>query len=95
MPHGISTAQASIYLEFVHRLNDLGAVVTHAAHATSQEGPDVEWHEISLLTVNGGVVDRCEIFDEADLDAALPVSRNCERSHRGWETRQAEHPSAS
>ena len=65
------TAQASIYIEAVHRLNDLGAVVTHAAHGTSQEGLEVEWRDIDLVTVDGDLVNRCEIFDEADIDAAL------------------------
>ena len=35
----------SIYIEAVHRLSDLGAVVTHAAHGTSQEGFDAEWRD--------------------------------------------------
>ncbi len=65
------TTQASIYIEAVHRLNDLGAVVTHASHATSQEGLDVEWHDINLVTVDGDLVASCEIFDAADLDTAL------------------------
>ena len=55
----------------MHRLTDLGAVVTHVAHGTSQEGFDAEWREIDLLTVDGDMINRCEIFDEADLDAAL------------------------
>ena len=61
----------SIYIEAVHRLSDLGAVVTHAAHGTSQEGFDAEWRMINSLTVEGDLINRCEIFDEADLDAAL------------------------
>ena len=65
------TAQASIYIEAVHSLSDFGAVVTHASHATSQEGLDVEWQDINLLTVEGDLIARCEIFDEADIDAAL------------------------
>ena len=60
-----------IYIEAVHRLSDLGAVVTHAAHGTSQEGFDAEWRMINLLTVDGDLISRCELFDEADLDAAL------------------------
>ena len=55
----------------MHRLSDLGAVVTHAAHGTSQEGFDAEWRVIDFLTVEGDLVNRCELFDEADLDAAL------------------------
>ena len=65
------TVQASIYIEAVHRLSDLGAVVTHSSHATSQEDLDVEWRDINLVTVDGDLVDSCEIFDEADLDAAI------------------------
>ena len=41
------------------------------AHGTSQEGFDAEWREIDLLTVEGDLINRCEIFDEADIDAAL------------------------
>ena len=65
------TAHASIHIEAVHRLSELGAVVTHASHATSQEGLDAEWHDISIVTVDEGLIDRCEMFDHADLDAAL------------------------
>ena len=55
----------------MHRLTDLGAVVTHMANGTSQEGFDAEWREIDLLTVEGDLISRSEMFDEADLDAAL------------------------
>ena len=55
----------------MHRLSDLGAVVTHAAYGTSQEGFDAEWRGIAVLTVEGDMVSRAEVFDEADLDAAL------------------------
>ena len=39
------TPQASIYIEAVHRLTDLGAVVTHSPSGTSQEGFDAEWRD--------------------------------------------------
>ena len=55
----------------MHRLSDLGAVVTHVARGTSHEGFDAEWRVIDVLTVEGDLINRCEIFDEADLDAAL------------------------
>ena len=45
------TPDASIYIEAVHRLTDLGAVVTWAANGTSPEGFDAEWRMISLSTV--------------------------------------------
>ena len=85
----------TIYIEAVHRLSDLGAVVTHAAHGTSQEGFDAEWRMIELLTVDGDLINRCEIFDEADLDAALASSTSSAGRRRGWKTRQAECTSAS
>jgi len=65
------TTNLSSSIEAVHRLNGLGAVVTHAAHETSQEGFDAEWRVISVLTVEGELIDRCEVFDDTDLDAAL------------------------
>ena len=59
------------YVEAVHRLDGLGAVVSYAAHGTSHEGFDAEWREIALVTVEGDMVNRCELFDEADLDTAI------------------------
>jgi hypothetical protein len=65
------TPQASIYIEAVHRLSNLGAIVTNAVNGTSQDGFDAEWREISILMVEGDRINRCELFDEADVDAAL------------------------
>ena len=61
----------SNYIEAVHRLNNLGAVVTNASHGSSQEGFDAEWRGINIMTVEGDLLNRCEVFDEADIDAAL------------------------
>ena len=71
MPHGTSRPTLSIYIEAVHRLSDLGAVVTHVVARDLAEGFDAEWRMICLSTVDGDLISRCEIFDEADLDAAL------------------------
>ena len=60
-----------IYVESVHRLSDLGAVVTHAYAGTSRDGFDAEWREVSLNLLDGDRVNRTELFDEADVDAAL------------------------
>ena len=65
------TADVKIYIEAVHRLNDLGAVCHPCGAWVSHEGFDAEWREVNILTVEGDMVNRCEIFDEADLDAAL------------------------
>ncbi|SOX54901.1 regulator [Mycobacterium ahvazicum] len=55
----------------VHRLTELGAVVTHVAKGTSREGFYAEWRMTSLYTVAGDLINHCEMFDESDLDAAL------------------------
>ena len=61
----------NVYIEAVHRLDDLGAVVTLVSNGTSQGGFDGEWRMADVFTVEGDLISRCEIFDEADLDAAL------------------------
>ena len=65
------TPDLTLCIEAVHRLSNLGAVVTRVSHGTSQGGLDAEWRAIDLLTVGGDLISRGEIFDEADLDAAL------------------------
>ena len=77
----------SIYVEVVHRLSNFGAVVTHAADRISREGFEAEWRTIDILTIEGDLINRCEIFDEADIDAALarfeelhPQARRLENS---------------
>ena len=65
------TSDLSNFIEAVHRLDNSGAVMTHVANETSQEGFHAEWRAISLLTLDGDLVNRCEVFDESDLDAAL------------------------
>ncbi|MGB9308385.1 MAG: regulator, partial [Mycobacterium sp.] len=65
------TPDLSGHIEAVHRLSNLGAVVTWAGHGTTQEGFEAEWRMIQVLTVEGDLINRCELFDEADVDAAL------------------------
>jgi hypothetical protein len=65
------TPDIRIHVEAVHRLSDLGAVVTQAVHGTSHEGFEAEWREIHVVTLEGALFNRSEMFDEADLDAAL------------------------
>ena len=60
-----------MFIESVHRLSDVGTVVTHASRGTSQDDFEAEWRQITLFTVEGDLCNRCEIFDEANLDAAL------------------------
>ena len=84
----------SVYIEAVHRLSDLGAVVTHVTHGTSQEGFEAEWRMIQLVTVEGDLINRSEIFDEADIDAALARFDELIGRRHGWKTRRTKWASA-
>jgi hypothetical protein len=63
--------ESARHIETVHRLNNLGAVFTHQGFGTSQEGFAAEWRCVTILTVEGDMISRSELFDEADLDIAL------------------------
>uniref|UniRef100_UPI0019157F40 BTAD domain-containing putative transcriptional regulator n=1 Tax=Mycobacterium paraintracellulare TaxID=1138383 RepID=UPI0019157F40 len=63
--------QSYLYVAAVHRLSSLGAVITHVAAGTSPEGLDAEWQVIDVMTFEGDRINRCELFDESDLDTAL------------------------
>ena len=65
MPNG------RVYIEAVHRLNDVGVAITYIASGTSQAGFDAEWRAVNVSTFDGDMISRSEIFDEADIDAAL------------------------
>lgn len=65
------TSDMSYFIDAVHRLNNLGAVFIHMAHETSEDGFVAEWRTISVVTLDGDMVNRCEVFDEADVDAAI------------------------
>lgn len=65
------TPDLTTFIESVHRLSDLGVVATHTSRGTSQENSEAQWRQITLLTVEGDLGTRCEIFDEADIDAAI------------------------
>ena len=42
------TPDLSVHIEAVHRLSNLGVVVTYAFAGTSQEGFDAEWQMINF-----------------------------------------------
>ncbi|WP_238964120.1 BTAD domain-containing putative transcriptional regulator [Mycobacterium paraintracellulare] len=63
--------QSYLYVAAVHRLSSLGAVITHVAAGASPEGLDAEWQVIDVMTFEGDRINRCELFDESDLDTAL------------------------
>ncbi|OBF33615.1 hypothetical protein A5724_18815 [Mycobacterium sp. ACS1612] len=63
--------EIAIHIEAVHHLSNAGVVVTHAARGTSPDDFHAEWRGVTLLTVDGDAVNRCEIFDETDLESAL------------------------
>ena len=51
--------------------------------------------EFAFCTVDGDLINRCELFDEADLDAALARFDELDRRRRDWKTRQPEWANAS
>ena len=65
------TPDLHMYIETVHRLSDVGGVITLVVNGTSREGLDAEWRIAEILTREGNDGKRCEVFDEANLDAAL------------------------
>ena len=67
----VVASDIKVHIEVVHRLSNVGAVVTHTARGTSHEGFDATWRETVLFTVDGDVVNRCEMFDETDINDAL------------------------
>jgi hypothetical protein len=66
-----NAGSGSVHVETVHRLSNIGAVVTHVGTGTSPGGFDAEWREISLVAVDGDRINRAEVFDEAAIDTAL------------------------
>lgn len=60
-----------LYVETVHRVTEVGAVFTWAGYGTSHDGFDAEWRAVDLMTVDGEMISRVEVFDESDLDEAL------------------------
>jgi hypothetical protein len=64
-------AELSVYIESVHLLSDFGAVLTHVGRGTSRDGFEAEWRTVDVMAVDGDLINRGELFDEADLDAAL------------------------
>jgi hypothetical protein len=74
-----NTPGVQISIEAVHRLTEVGAVVTQALRGASQAGFDADWRMIGIFTVEGGLISRSEAFDENDLDAALARFDELER----------------
>ena len=90
------TPDFSIYIEAVHRLSDLGAVVTQASHGTSQEGFDAEWREIELRDGRRRPGQPHASYSTRQTSTPRsPGSTSSSRRRGGWKTRQAEWTSAS
>ncbi|MGH3970585.1 MAG: hypothetical protein ACRDTV_21325, partial [Mycobacterium sp.] len=50
----------NIDIEVVHRLSNLGALITQVAHGSSRQGFQAEWREIGILMFDGDLLSRCE-----------------------------------
>ncbi|MDA2889605.1 BTAD domain-containing putative transcriptional regulator [Mycolicibacterium sp. BiH015] len=60
-----------MYIESVHRVSGTGAVFTHVAKGASRDGLIAEWRVIDVVTLEGDLFSRCELFDDSDVSAAL------------------------
>src|SRR6516165_9584942 len=56
-------AELNVYIEAVHRLSDLGAVFTHVGKGISRDGFQAEWRTVDIMTVDGDLINRVELFD--------------------------------
>ena len=65
------TADLSNSIEAVHRLNDRGAVVTHVSKKARERASPPSGGGSAFSRSDGDLIDRLEVFDEADIDAAL------------------------
>jgi len=74
------TPNLRMHIGTVHRLSSWGAVSSYMATGASPDGVHAEWSMILVLTVEADRISRVEIFDEADLDAALARFDELERS---------------
>ena len=65
------TAHVRFHVDTVHKLTDVGAVVTHVVSGTSRSGFDVDWRITGVYTFEGDLVSRYEVFEDSELEAAL------------------------
>ena len=90
------TPDINVYIEVVHRLSNLGAVITQAAHGTSQQGFDAEWREIGIFTFDGDLLSPLRTVRRGRPRRRDRASSNSSAGRRrGWKTRQAKWLSAS
>ena len=69
------TRDIDVYIEAVHRLTDLGGLVTHVGTGTTQEGSDAEWRVVDVYSIEDGQINRCEMFDENGAFIEAPAVR--------------------
>lgn len=65
------TAHSRMYIESVHRVSGTGAVFTHVAEGASRDGVVAEWRVANVVTLDGELFSRCELFDDSDVSSAL------------------------
>ena len=94
MPTWDLTPDISIYTETVHRLSELGAVVTHISHGDLARGLRrrvADDRHLHGRRRSASAAAKC-----STRQTSTPRSRgskNCSRRHRGWKTRQAKRMS--
>lgn len=81
----LDTPGIELYVEAVHRLADSAAVITTVTMGTSTQGFDAEWRSMGVIVFEGRLIARTEVFDVADLDAALARFDELSRPQRSLE----------
>ncbi len=76
----------------MHRLSELGAVVTETLKGTSPERFAAEWRMFAIFTVECDLINRCEMFDETDLEPALARFDELDRARCEVGPRQMDAP---
>ena len=84
------TPNVRVDIVAVHRLTSFGALVTHVATGTTEQGFEGEWREITLSTVEGDRISRSEMFDEAiSRCGTRQIRRTGPARQHGWRTGRA------
>ena len=85
------TPELHMFIESVHRLNDVGTVVTHASRGTSQDDFEAEWRQITLFTVDGDLLQPLRNLRRgcSGCHRTRSVQPNFKRRRGGWKTWQA------
>ena len=74
----------------VHRLSSFGALVTHVATGSTEQGFEGEWREITLSMIEGDRISAASFSTRPTSMQHSPDSTNWPARQHDWRTRRAE-----